>query len=95
MIAVLCALALAVASVLLLIRFVRGPTPFDRLIAAQGLFLCAALIAATAAQRDVRWIDAALALVLLGAATTVAAVKVVRRQSFQTPLVALDEGAGG
>lgn len=95
MIAVLCALGLAVASALLLVRFMRGPTPFDRLIAAQGLFLCGALIAATAALRDVRWIEAALALVLLGAAVTVAAVKVLRRQSFQTPLVALDDGVGG
>lgn len=80
------AVALALAGVCLVVRLVRGPTPFDRLIAMQGLLLCAALFAATLHGRDPRWGDAALAIVLLGAALVAAGVKAVRKQSFQPPL---------
>ncbi|KAF0171976.1 MAG: multiple resistance and pH regulation protein F [Hyphomonadaceae bacterium] len=94
MIALASALALAFGCVMLLIRFMRGPAPVDRLLAAHGVLLCAALLAATLAARDTRWIDAALALVLLGAVLVVAAVKALGKQSFQPPLAPLDEGAG-
>lgn len=93
MIALGSALVLMVACVVLLVRFARGPTPVDRLLSAHGVFLCAALLAATLAARDTRWIDAALALVLLGAVLLVAAVKALGKQSFQPPLAPLDEGA--
>lgn len=88
------AIALALAVVVLIARFVRGPSPTDRLIAAYGVFVCAALIGATLAASDARWIDAALALVLLGAVLIVAAVKALGKQSFQPPLAAHKEGAG-
>jgi multisubunit Na+/H+ antiporter MnhF subunit len=78
--------ALALASVLILLRLVRGPTSFDRLIAMQALLLCMALLAATLHGRDPRWGDAALAIVLIGAALTAAGVKGLRKQSFQPPL---------
>jgi multisubunit Na+/H+ antiporter MnhF subunit len=94
MIAVVSAIVLAFACVLLLARFARGPSPIDRLVAAQGLFLCATLIAATLASRDARWIDAALAIIALGAVLMAAAVKLLDRQSFQPPLAPLDESGG-
>ena len=90
MIALAAAAGLALASLLLLVRLMRGPSVYDRLLAAHGLFLCAALMAATVAARDVRWIDVALALVLVGAVLVVATVKALRTQSFQPPLAALD-----
>jgi multisubunit Na+/H+ antiporter MnhF subunit len=94
MIALFSAAALAFAGVLLLARFVRGPSPVDRVLAAHGVLVCAALIAATLALYDTRWIDAALALVLLGAVLVVAAVKVLVGQGGQSPLAQLDERAG-
>lgn len=80
------AVVLVLASALLLVRLARGPTPFDRLIAMQGVLLCAALIATTLHARDPRWGDAALAIVLIGAALTAGGVKALRKQSFQPPL---------
>ena len=94
MIALGSAIALTLAVVVVLVRFVRGPSPTDRLLAAYGVFVCASLIAATLAARDARWIDAALAVVLLGAVLTVAAIKALGKQSFQPPLAALEEEAG-
>ncbi len=93
MIAFVSAVALALASIALLVRFMRGPGAVDRLLAAHGVLLCAALLAATLAARDPRWIDAALALALLGAALVVAGVKMLARQSFRSPLAPQDDGA--
>lgn len=86
--ALMLALTLSLASLLLIARLARGPTPFDRLIATQGLLLCAALLAATLHAQDSRWIDAALVIVLVGAAVLAAGVKALRKQSFQPPLSA-------
>lgn len=93
MIALASGLALGLAALVFLVRFMRGPGPVDRLLAAHGAVLCAALLAATFAARDVRWIDAALALVLLGVVIVVAAVKTAGKQDFQSPLATLDDGA--
>ncbi|MDZ4777511.1 MAG: hypothetical protein SGJ23_12065 [Alphaproteobacteria bacterium] len=93
MIAASLAMVLALACVFLIARLARGPTPFDRLIAMQGLLLCAGLMAATLWARDPRWIDAALAIVLLGAVLLAGGVKALRKQSFQPPLGAPESGA--
>jgi multisubunit Na+/H+ antiporter MnhF subunit len=95
MIAVAFALTLALASLFLIARLARGPTPADRLIAMHGLLLCAALFAATLHARDPRWIDAALVIVLAGAALLAAGVKALRRQSFQPPLGSPEGSPGG
>jgi multisubunit Na+/H+ antiporter MnhF subunit len=94
MIALVSSAVLALASALLLVRFALGPSPVDRLLAAHGVLLCSALLAAMLASRDTRWIDAALALLLLGVVLVTASVKMLAKLSFQPPLAPLDEGAG-
>lgn len=95
MIAAVAALGVCAACALLLARLVRGPTPFDRLLMAHAVWVNAALVVAclAAIARDPVWIDAALALALLDAALVLAAVKALRRNSFQPPLAPLDESA--
>lgn len=93
MIAAAMTVALAAACIFLIARLWIGPTAFDRLIAAQGLFVCVAILAAMQNHVDPRWIDAALAIVLIGAALVAAGLKSVRRQSFRAPLGASDGGA--
>ena len=88
MIAVVIAGALAVASLLFLLRLLRGPSLLDRLVAMQGLFLAAALLIATLVA-DPRWMTASVALVLCGAALTLAGVRAARG-SFAPALA--DEG---
>ena len=94
MIVIAAALGVALASALLLIRLLRGPTPFDRLLIGHALWVNAALIVACLASfaGDAVWLDAALALALLDAVLVLAAVKALRRNSFQPPLAPLDEG---
>lgn len=93
MIALASALGVMLASALLLARLVRGPTPYDRLLVGHALWLNAALIVACLATGagQVAWLDAALALTLFDAVLVLAAVKALRRNSFQPPLAALDE----
>lgn len=86
MIASCLVVALAAACCLLLVRLTAGPTPFDRLIAMQGLVVCAALFAALLHDIDPRWIDAALAIVLIGAALLAAGLKSLRKQNLHAPL---------
>lgn len=95
MIAVGAALGVCVACALLLARLVAGPTPFDRLLMAHAVWVHAALIVAclAAIADDAVWIDAALGLTLLDTALVLAAVKALRRNSFQPALAPLDEGA--
>lgn len=95
MIAFASALGLCAASALLAVRFARGPTPFDRVLAAHALWAHAALVAAAlAVLLDApALLDAALAIVLADAALALAAIKVLRRNSFQPALTPLDEGA--
>ena len=93
MIALASGVALGLAGALLLVRFVLGPGPVDRVLSAYGVLLCAALLAATLTAVDVRWVGAALALVLLGVVVVVAAIRATGRQTFQTPLASLDDGA--
>lgn len=85
MMLVILAGGLATASVLFLVRLLRGPSLPDRLVATQGLLLCAALLIATLAA-DPRWILASVALVLGGAALAFAGLKIARGQSFAAPL---------
>ena len=93
MIAAASALGVAFACALLLARLMRGPTPFDRLLVGHALWVNAALIVACLATLagDATWLDAAIALALLDAVLVLAAVKAVRRNSFQPPLAPLDE----
>ncbi len=95
MIAAAAALGACVACALLIARLVRGPTPFDRLLMAHAVWVNAALVVAclAAIAGDPVWIDAALALALLDAVVVLAAVKALRRNSFQPPLAPLDQGA--
>ena len=92
MIAIVAALGVAFACALLLARLMRGPTPFDRLLIGHALWVNAALIAACLATfaGDAARLDAALALALLDAVLVLAAVKALRRNSFQPPLAPLD-----
>lgn len=85
MILVVLACGLALASLLFLFRLLRGPALLDRLVATQGLLLCAALLIATLAA-DTRWILASVALVLCGAGLALASLKLARGQSFATAL---------
>lgn len=91
MILLLLAGGLAVASLLFLFRLLRGPSLLDRLVATQGLFLCAALLIATLAA-DPRWILACVALALCGAALALAGLKSARGQSFATALASEGDG---
>lgn len=93
MIASLLIAALTLACLFLLVRLAMGPTPFDRLVATQGLLVCAALFVALFHTVDPRWIDAALAIVLVGAGVLAAGLKAVLKQGFRTPLGAGDGGA--
>lgn len=95
MIAIVAALGVCGACALLMARLVAGPTPFDRLLMAHAVWVNAALIVACLAAfaHDPVWIDAALALALLDAALVLAAVKALRRKTFQPALAPLDEGA--
>lgn len=85
MMLVLLAGGLALASLLFLFRLLRGPSLLDRVVATQGVVLCAALLIATLAA-DPRWILASVALVLSGAALAFASLKIARGQSFATGL---------
>lgn len=80
------AAALCVASLVFLACLARGPSQLDRLAAVQGVFLCAALLAATLGARDSRWIDAALVLTLAGAVIVVAGVRTARGAALRTSL---------
>ena len=93
MMSVAAALGVALACALLLARLVRGATPFDRLLISHALWVNAALMVACLATfaGDAAWLDAALALALLDAVLVLAAVKALRRNSFQPPLAPLDE----
>lgn len=93
MIAAVIIVVLSVSALVLLVRLALGPTAFDRLIAAQGLFICAALFTAQIHAIDPRWIDAALAIVLIGAALLAAGLKAVIRQRFGAPLGVADGDA--
>lgn len=89
------ALGLCAVAALLIARLLHGPTSFDRLLAAHGLWGCAALIAAVlAVLLDApALLDAALALVLADAVLAIAAIKALRTSSFQPALAPLDESA--
>lgn len=96
MIALAVALALVVAAALFTVRLARGRTAFDRLLAAHALAMLGALLAAciAVALPAPLLLDGALAIVLVDAALIVAAVKALRRNSFQPALTPLDETAG-
>lgn len=93
MIALAALSGLAVACALLLARLMRGPTPFDRLLAGHALWTNGALAVACLAgwSGGAVWLDAALALALLDAVLVLAAVKALRHNSFQPPLAPLEE----
>jgi multisubunit Na+/H+ antiporter MnhF subunit len=89
------ALGLCGVAALLVARLLRGPTPFDRLLATHGLWSCAALVAAALAVllAAPALLDAALAFVLAEAALAIAAIKALRTASFQPAMAPLDESA--
>lgn len=89
------ALGLCIAGALFAARLMRGPTPYDRLFAAHGLWSCAALVAAALAvlMPAPALLDAAIALVLAEAVLALAAIKALRRTSFQPALAPPEETA--
>lgn len=86
-------LVIVLAAALHLAALWRGPTAFDRLLAAHALWGAAALVAAGAGaiSGSRAALDGALALVLLDAVLALAAVKALRRNSFQPALAPLDD----
>jgi multicomponent Na+:H+ antiporter subunit F len=96
MIALPAALATTFAGALFLLRLVQGPTASDRLLAAHALGMIAALTAAciAIALGNAALLDGALALALADAVLVVAAIKALRRNSFQPALAPLHDGGG-
>jgi len=88
MIALAVALGLCVAGGVFAVRFARGPTPYDRILAAHALWSAAALTAATLGVllQAPTLFDAAIVLVLAEAVLVLAAIKTLRRNSFQPAL---------
>ncbi|MDX2235148.1 MAG: hypothetical protein NW200_11690 [Hyphomonadaceae bacterium] len=88
--------ALAAAAGLCMARLVRGPTPYDRLLMAHALWMLAALLlAGLGALGDApALIDGAIAVALMDGVIVLAAVKALRRNSFQPALAPAEEGAG-
>lgn len=88
MIAAAISLGVVVATVLWLAAFVRGPTPYDRLLMAHATMIAAALVAAGLGQPVL-----AVALALLDALLVLCGVKALHRRSHQPALAPLDETA--
>lgn len=82
------ALLLLLAMALISIRLVRGPTLYDRALAAHAFIFVGALAAAAigAASGQAAWIFAAVALVVSDLAIAIAVLKFFRYRSLQPPL---------
>lgn len=81
----------AAASLLALVRLVRGPGMLDRALAARAALTLAALAAAAAAvaRDDAAALDVALGLGFVAAALALAVFKALRHRSLQPPMAAL------
>lgn len=88
MIAAVLAIAAMSAAALVAVRFLAGPTLYDRLLAAHSIAVKAAVIAAAAAviAKRVDWLDAAIAVALALLVLQVAVAKYFRARSFQPPM---------
>lgn len=86
-------LGVGIAAALLAVRLVRGPTPYDQLLMGHALWMHAALLVAAlgalAGSHDA--LDAALLIAVLGVVPVLAAVKALRRNSFQPALAPRDD----
>lgn len=81
---------LAGCAAVALMRFLAGPTLYDRALAGSAItVLCAVACAGVGvAAGEAGWIDAGLGLVLAGLVANAAAMKFFRVRSFQPPLSA-------
>lgn len=73
--------ALAIAMALALLRVLRGPSPLDRVLALDTLYVCtvALLVALGIGWRDGVWFEAALLVGMLGFIGTLALARHVER----------------
>lgn len=78
--------AMVVAAALGMLRFVRGPTDADRVIALDILFAAAIGLCAAAALASGRalYLDVAIGLVLVGFVATVAWARMIERRARTT-----------
>lgn len=76
-----------------LVRVFAGPTLYDRTLAANGVVIKLAVIAAAASVIAERafWIDVALAFAVCALVVNVAVLKVFRARTFQAPLARAEE----
>jgi multicomponent Na+:H+ antiporter subunit F len=88
------ALALVIAIALILIRALRGPTLYDRVVAlntlATKIILLLGVIGYLTGRPD--FLDIAVLYALINFVSTIAILKFFRYRSFQIPLVRKSEG---
>lgn len=82
------AFGLLLGIALLFVRLARGPTIYDRALAANSLSTKVVLLIAAVAfyQKRTEWLDVALVYALIGFVSVIAVVKFLRYRALHTPL---------
>lgn len=93
MTAIAAAAGATLALIICVVRLFGGPTIYDRMLAANGVVIKLAVIAAAGAvvSGDAVMADAGLAFALALLVANVAVMKVFRAQTFQAPLARAEE----